>query len=419
MYLTEGTQCWYSHVLLAPRSAVWSVRWKTKVYFFFWLDIFLSCTVMWLLEVFVFKRMVSARTCHCDKTFLVSKMSDQASVYFCWKYFLMHFSCIHSDGGFLLSLFHSSLYQISINWGHDKILSFHNWCLLTCSLQCWGQQQSIPAMRMRLVPLLHPHCPTSLVVSSLARGFFSLLPGNLWFQAVPHNQIVPMPKFSPAPGLLPEAISSESNVQQSSGSSGLLGCPQAWPKAQLVARTATNNTKHQLPSKPRSLPDSCLSFNIFVPRVKGDIILKYEDCVLFIYLFLIAHTWVSGSLEWWKLHKITLHLHILSSMASQYQRLCKEQGSHALKHWNFPSLFPQNVLQCLLLQSASDEGNHLVLNTRFLKSSWDLLKQRVLGMLASKYLIMIKCILHFSFLANTTVFISNCTLVQHAWWNTS
>lgn len=107
----------------------------------------------------------------------------------------MHFSCIHSDGGFLLSLFHSSLYQISINWVHDKILSFHNWCLLTCSLQCWGQQQSIPAMRTRLMPLLHPHCPTSLVVSSLARGFFSLLPGNLWFQAVPHNQIVQCPSF--------------------------------------------------------------------------------------------------------------------------------------------------------------------------------------------------------------------------------
>lgn len=152
-----------------------------------------------------------------------------------------------------------------------------------------------------------------------------------------------------------------------------------------------------------------------MPCVKGDIILKYEVCVLFIYLFLIAHRSVSGSLEWWKLHKMTLHLHILSSISSQYQRLCKEQGSHALKHLNFPSPSPQTVLQCLLVQSASDEGNNLVLNTHFLKSSWDLLKQQVLGMLASKYLIMIKCILHFSFLSNTTLFISNCTVVQHAW----
>lgn len=102
---------------------------------------------------------------------------------------------------------------------------------------------------------------------------------------------------------------------------------------------------------------------------------------------------------------MTLHLHILSSISSQYQRLCKEQGRHALEHLNFPSPFPQTVLQCLLLQSASDEGNNLVLNTHFLKSTWDLVKQRVLGMLASKYLIMIKCILHFSFLSNTTLFL--------------
>lgn len=34
MYLAEGTQCWYSHVLLAPRSAVEVSDGKQRFIFF-------------------------------------------------------------------------------------------------------------------------------------------------------------------------------------------------------------------------------------------------------------------------------------------------------------------------------------------------------------------------------------------------